>query len=546
MRVELHGYTGLKHHSRIYLNEHEIDDLAWWGQKPFTHVVNVLPQFLRNGENVLRVETVDTGAAVDQILVNWVELDYWDTYTAEDSQLWFRSEIAGIGQFEIAGLSDQNVMLLDITDVRRPTRITNPAVVDQGGRYAVRFEVSTQPGRRYYVTTLSRAKSPAALLLDQPSRWRAATHGADYIIITSQEFYRSALVLAEHRQASGLRVATIIVDDLYDEFTHGLFSPRAIRRFLQYTYENWQTPAPTYVLLFGDANQDYKDNFKTGAVNYVPSYNMDSSLFGEVSSDNWFVAVNGDDQLPDMFIGRLVAQNQAEAQVMVEKIIQYEQNPASDGWERNVLHVADIGTKFERIAEDLAAHLPSDYVVSRVYANDYQSSTAGVSATTDIVDRINQGSVLVTYIGHGNFASWGRSQIGFVFGTSNVDALNNGERLPVVVVGNCLNGFFAGAKESPSLAEVLQRRKAGGAIAVWAPSGLGYPDDHAVLLHEFYRAMFADSSQTIGAATTAAKLAIFAGNQHRRELVETYVLFGDPALRLARAPDHQYQARITK
>ncbi len=77
----------------------------------------------------------------------------------------------------------------------------------------------------------------------------------------------------------------------------------AIRDFLRHAYHYWQPPAPTYVLLIGDANQDDKDNLQTATANYVPSKNIESELFGEVSTDNWYAAVSGEDKLPDLFIG---------------------------------------------------------------------------------------------------------------------------------------------------------------------------------------------------------------------------------------------------
>ena len=48
------------------------------------------------------------------------------------------------------------------------------------------------------------------------------------------------------------------IDDIYNEFSDGLFNPFAIQKFLRYAYNNWQQPTPTYVLLVGDAHYDYK------------------------------------------------------------------------------------------------------------------------------------------------------------------------------------------------------------------------------------------------------------------------------------------------
>jgi hypothetical protein len=97
-------------------------------------------------------------------------------------------------------------------------------------------------------------------------------------------------------------------------------------------------------------------------------------------------------------------------------------------------------------------------------------------------------------------------------------------------VANCLNGFFVGPQTQISVAEAFLRLPKKGAIAVWAPTGLGYSSDQLLLMRAFYEAIFRDGQYALGAATTAAKLAAFAQNSLVGDLVKTYVLFGDPVL----------------
>ena len=121
----------------------------------------------------------------------------------------------------------------------------------------------------------------------------------------------------------------------------------------------------------GDACQDYKDNLHTGTRNYVPSQNIESSLFGEISSDHWFVTVSGEDSLPDMFIGRLVAQTPQEADIMVAKVIDYDRHPPDSSWNTHALFVADDDESgFQVVSEQLASRLPYYYSRDRVYANE--------------------------------------------------------------------------------------------------------------------------------------------------------------------------------
>ena len=166
--------------------------------------------------------------------------------------------------------------------------------------------------------------------------------------------------------ASGLSVITAKVEDVYDEFNYGIFNPQAIRDFLSHAYDNW-SPAPSYVLLLGDATYDFKDNLGKGIANAVPSQLVETPSYGETASDYYFVAVDGSDVLPDMFIGRLPVASAAEAATVVQKIINYEESPVPGSW--NMRHVftidyddddgvddPDDGGFFEMIVEGVYGH----------------------------------------------------------------------------------------------------------------------------------------------------------------------------------------------
>ena len=283
------------------------------------------------------------------------------------------------------------------------------------------------------------------------------------------------------------------------------------------------------MLLVGDACQDYKDNYHTGSVNYVPTQIVETGILGETPSDNWFVTVSGPDIIPDMFIGRLSAQSSRQVDDIVNKIIAYEQSPPAPDWNRAVLLVADDDLSgFEATSETLAGLLPPDFMVFRVYAEAYPPGIPSV----DVVDGLNAGMALVNYSGHGSVDTWGVWEDDYILDLEDIEALNNVDRLPVVTVADCLNGFFSGPHSQIAVAEALQRRQAGGAAAVWAPTGLNYPAGHEALLSAFYEAVFQQRQLALGQATTTAKLAIAGQNPVWDELVETFVLFGDPAMAL--------------
>jgi len=241
-----------------------------------------------------------------------------------------------------------------------------------------------------------------------------------------------------------------------------------------------------------------------------------------------------------LFIGRLTAQSPAEAEDMVDKIIYYEEHPPDDSWNTQVLLVADDDEfAFESISEQLANQLPFYYTAHKVYADDYPPG----DPTADITSHIDGGNVLVNYTGHGNVDRWGSWSGGRILNRDDVAALDNTHKLPVVTIANCLNGYFAG--KNVSMAEEFLLRDDRGAVAVWAASGLGYPSGHRALMGEFYDAIFQDDVYALGAATTAAKVTVYAQSGFWAELVETFVLFGDPATPLGIPANYPYLISTT-
>lgn len=538
VRVRLQGRSDVAaspdHRTRLYLNGTLIDDQSWDGSARFDHDVTVPHTLLRAGRNTLTVESLALpGVFPNQLWVNWIAIDYRAGYVAADDRLRFGVPEAGEFQFEITDFSRADVAVFDISDPATVARITNVTATAEDEGYTLRFADSTRASTRYLALTAAGYQSPAAIELDRPSSWRSPANGADYVIITHADFTTSAQRLAAHRSAAGLQVALVEIEDIYDEFNGGIFNPQAIRDFLAYAYEHWQ-PAPTFVLLVGDAYWDYR-NYLSDTLNYVPTQTVQTEILGDTPSDNWFVAVSGPDILPDMFIGRLAVETAAQADAVVEKLIAYDTEPLDASWNRNVLLVADDDNPlFAEHSEAIAARLPPDYredsTVRRVYVGDYPPG----NPTEDIVDAINAGSVLVNYNGHGQTSGWGYwdNNRRRIFDLSTVLTLDNRKRLPVVTIANCLNGLFTGTAAQISLAEALQRLEDRGAVAVWAATGLDYPSGHRLLMGHFYDAIFQRFQRMLGVASTEAKLRAYAQDAGQADLVAMFVLFGDPATQI--------------
>jgi hypothetical protein len=337
------------------------------------------------------------------------------------------------------------------------------------------------------------------------------------------------------RQAQGLGVKVVDVADIFDEFSYGLQSPVAIRDFLAHAYDNWQAPAPQYVLLVGDSTYDYKDNLNIGTINYVPAYMVVTGFMGEVVTDEYFVKISGNDALPDLYIGRLPAESEAQARAMVAKIKNYEEVNHQKDWRQNVLLVADDQNEayeavFETMNEDAVALLPSKMVPLRAYL---EYSTA--AAITNFIDsQIGSGALILNYSGHGSLQQWATEAI---FEDTDVPDLDNDGKYPFVIGMSCLTGNFGYVSSVngavPSLAEVLLRADSEGAVAALMPTGMTSTGGQHILNTALFEAFFSDDIRELGPAILAAKQVLLAnGSAEYEQISETFLLFGDPALAL--------------
>ncbi len=139
-------------------------------------------------------------------------------------------------------------------------------------------------------------------------------------------------------------------------------------------------------------------------------------------------------------------------------------------------------------------------------------------ARNALIGSINQGPLLVNYFGHGSVELWN----GGILSSGDAEALTNGWRLPFFINMTCFNGMFHDVY-TESLSEALLKAEGGGAVAVWASSGLTEPEAQAMMNRELIKVLFNGESITLGEAIKRAKAATTDPDVRR-----TWILFGDP------------------
>ena len=65
------------------------------------------------------------------------------------------------------------------------------------------------------------------------------------------------------------------------------------------------------------------------------------------SADNLLTAVAGDDHLADAAIGRITARLESEVEGIMAKLLNVEENPATDAWNSSVLFISDRGKNYD-------------------------------------------------------------------------------------------------------------------------------------------------------------------------------------------------------
>jgi hypothetical protein len=535
MKVNVRAETSLAHQSRVYVNSNPtpVVDFSWQGQKEQTiDIPNISPDLFVNGNNTVKVEEIlPAGTIVNRIYINWFEINYNDSYVAENNMLKFQGEGSGNVAFEVKNFSSSDVWIFDITDPLNVSHIsTQPQTPNKFGDNITGIKL-------YYATTSEQFKTPADISIDATSNLKSPRENIDYIIITHEAFYDDITALKEYRTSKGLNVESVKIQDIYDEFSYGIKDARAIKDFLTYAYSNWNMNGhPAYVLLVGDASIDYRDdtgNFSKGNVDYVPTYLYQTYQLGDTPTDNWFACVSGTDPIPDMILGRLCVKTAADVNNIVAKIQAYEATTPG-AWTKRIILASDTESAFETTSNNLAALLPDDITAQEVYLSTYGTVE---QATTDLVNKINAGSLITNYTGHGSVDNWSGE---FLFHTpddkdskprNDVDRLTNGDRLTFVMTLNCLNGFFANFLDQYSLAEEFLRAQNKGAIAGLASTSLGYTSEHEVLATKIFNRIFIDGDTGIGSVVYTGKINAY--NQTlSTDIIETFTLFGDPATEL--------------
>ncbi len=378
------------------------------------------------------------------------------------------------------------------------------------------------------------------------------------VIVYHPEFEAPVQQLAQHRRSfSGLDVATVRIDRLYNEFSSGAKDPTAIRDLARMLY----TRSPDkfrYLLLFGDASFDPRNiTNSTDNLDFVPvfqTYQSFSPIFSYPSDD--YMGLLSDNEggdlrgALDIAVGRITPRNLAEAQAVVSKIIDYDTHPKALGdWRLRLLYMADDEDWNAHIRQadllaERAAATETWFNLEKVYFDAYRQVATSTEkripgAKAAINANVFRGCLVAQYIGHGGPRGWAQER---VLDNNDIAGWNNTHRYPLIITATCSFGGFDDYTTLTGGEQALMKVNSG-AVALFTTVRAVFINGNNALTDAVQNVLFERDPQgryyAIGEILRRAKNALppFMEDNARR-----FTLLGDPAMHLA-LPD--YRVRTT-
>ncbi len=369
-----------------------------------------------------------------------------------------------------------------------------------------------------------------------------AAGAQDLLVISPKPFWEAAKEWRAHREAQGHAIA-------FREPAEDL--PKLVR-------EVAAGGRLRSVLLLGDMHH-VGCAYHEGV--FIRPYERDF----RIATDHPLSDLDGDN-LPDLAVGRIPADNPDEARAMLGRIVAYERSRDFGAWRRRVNVFAGVGGfgalqdwALEQVARKfLTENVGLDFDLHVTYANPsspFCPPPARVGET--MLERFNEGALAVAYLGHGSRNHLDRVAYGGrrfdILPEEAVYSIDCKRGPPIAIFVACSTGHFDGAPDC--LAEHALRQPRG-PVAVIASSRVSMPYANGVLGKELLDALFLQRLPTLGEVWVQAKRRLVAAaegdagrqfiemlamgyqmredlrTQERAEHLYLYHLFGDPAMRL--------------
>ena len=331
------------------------------------------------------------------------------------------------------------------------------------------------------------------------------------LIVTADAYKATIQPLVDWKTKRGLMVDVVT-------FTEAGGSKEKVKDYIQ-KYYNTSAVKPTYLLFVGNKTT-------------MPAFIEDTEQ-GDAISDYNYALLAGDDEIPDVFYGRIIADNEAEVLHQVNRSVRYEREPEEGaGWYSSAITIASsegANPSDKEYAEQVREALKKGtYLTFDAFLQKEKTATA-VNISKSLMD----GKSWLSYFGHGDGESWGSTNT--EFSVDEVALLENYNRLPVVIDVACLNADWNNIAK-PFGKQWVNSSKNGketGAVAFYGGSVTISWHEPAIMSVGVAKYHFEKPVTSIGGSVMAGQMYLVEKKGKGKNVIDNmkwYNLFGDPSL----------------
>jgi hypothetical protein len=337
----------------------------------------------------------------------------------------------------------------------------------------------------------------------------------DYLIISADNYIDQLDKYIEHKQNKGFRINVVSTSIIGN-------TVQSIEGYISAEYMDHEIE---YVLFVGDEDD-------------IPVYLY---LSGNSKGDYGYGCINGADYFAELAIGRFSVNSSEDLAHIIQKTINYENNPPLGNWLEKSLLIAHKqqapyvyqGCK-ERVrtaenTEDGTYNIMYP-IFDRAYGAIEEQGGNNANNQT-IISAINEGRGLVNYRGHGAPSNWTGcwSHEGVPFGYNETMSLSNGKRTPIIFSIACSTGYIL---EVNCLAETFTNMEQG-AVAFYGASDISDTEANHKLDEELYNQALNEGHFNICNMSNMAHIETLI--THGLEAIQNVKLYswcGDPSLEM--------------
>ena len=374
-----------------------------------------------------------------------------------------------------------------------------------------------------------------------------------YLIITSQRLKSSFTPLANWKTVKGVKAKIVTVEEIYNEYATVEGSNQLKIKQCIYDY---YTNGLEYVLLGGDETivpvqkcyGHYTTLEDTVITDNLPTdlfyanltgrldWNADGDgLIGEITDNSSF--------FPNIAIGRFPINTRAQANLLVNKIVNYEKNPPMNNWANKMLLTGASGSNPAENMAGQSERMYSTYIQpywsnvekKRFYDTDTDFEGGGnyVLNSDNLQKQINNGYHHIHMNSHGTETAWWLERGTFL--SYQTDSLSNPNPTIIATTACKTNAFDL---NQTCLGEAFLRTSKSNVVAYLGATREGLDGFGTVIGPSslcnglFYRNIFSNK-RTIGNALKYALRTVssnYSGNKNYQWVLYGLTLMGDPNL----------------